>query len=166
MFKYCGNYRAFLTKTKFNTQNFLESQPDEFRGTVEKIVVSQMWNVFIYEREKFLKQGQIESMCMLAKHSKELWHSSDLSVSCEKCNISVTNHTHVVFGKLYCSSCYEIISAKDSRAYKKPFFFDIFIAKIKSFNSLTMYEFCKTKLDFEGVECSDYISKTSIYLHW
>lgn len=113
MFKYCGNYRAFLTSNgKFDKQMFLESQPDDIRVTLEKIIASQMWSVFIHEREDFIREGKIESNCILAKHSRDLWHPSDLSVDCHKCKLTVTNNTFVLLGKLYCSECYEIVSSK------------------------------------------------------
>ena len=104
MFRYFGHYKLFLTPTSFKRDEFLESQPPQYTEPIVKILDSQMWSVFEHERENMLKQGNIDS-CLLVKTGKDLWRSSDLSVRCTKCGVSVTSDVCIKRGKILCAGC-------------------------------------------------------------
>lgn len=105
MFRYCGNYRIFLSKNGFDTEEFLESLPVDYVKAVKIILDSQMWSVFAHEREELLKQGKLDE-CVLVKTGYNLWHANDLTVKCTKCGIVVTSDAKIKGGKIFCSPCF------------------------------------------------------------
>eukprot|EP01103_Thecamoeba_quadrilineata_P014882 TRINITY_DN4542_c0_g1_i1.p1 TRINITY_DN4542_c0_g1~~TRINITY_DN4542_c0_g1_i1.p1 ORF type:complete len:692 (-),score=133.77 TRINITY_DN4542_c0_g1_i1:58-2133(-) len=104
-FDLLGPYQMYLIQHKFDRDSFLAGQPHDRQRFYQELESSQMWEIFLREREKMSQKGTL-GMCPLTKEAETPWREEDnVSLKCDRCQEVLANDFVTKRGHPVCLKC-------------------------------------------------------------